>query len=699
MARLIFDIETNGLLPDMDRVHSLVIKDADSGEVWSLHDMDLDDGLFMPIHEGTINSVETGVRRLMEADQVIGHNIIKFDIPAIQLVYPWFEVDESKVFDTLVCSRLIWPEIKEQDLTIWRRGKDRFEKAHAAWKKRQEFRKAEMIGHNEGPPLDDDDPEPVNTGFPGQLIGRHGLEAWGHRLGLHKGDYAKEMKAKGLDPWAEWNPEMQAYCELDVEVTEALLRKIEEKNFAPTAFELEHRFQWIMWRQEEFGFPFNKVKAQDLERRLMGMKTELEAKLQDAFPPWIVRTPFTPKRDNKTRGYKKGVTIFKEKEVTFNPGSRDHIARCLIDKYKWKPKEKTKEGKPKVDETVLSKLPYPEAAKLSEYLMLTKRLGQLSEGAQAWLRNVGADGRMHGQVVTNGTVTGRCAHNKPNVAQVPSVVLKKFSEHPAEDIIRDAVKLVHDERKGEWEVVLRGLSGNFGYDCRELFTAPKGMVLVGADASGLELRCLAHYMAQWDNGEYGEIVLGGDIHTANQEAAGLPTRANAKTFIYAYLYGAGDIKLGSIVAPTDSIPKQRRIGANLRASFEAKIPALGKLQRAVDRAASTRGYLVGLDGRRLHIRHQHAALNTLLQSAGALAVKQSTILFVKDCEANGLTWGEDYALVAHIHDEMQIAARKENAEHVAAIAVRSFRLAGEHFKFRCPLDGEARIGTNWAETH
>lgn len=451
MSRLIFDIETDGLLPDLTCIHSLCIKDADTGKSWSLH------------HE---DEIAGGIEVLMRADQIIGHNIIKFDLPAIKKVCHWFHIEEGKVLDTLVCSRLIWPDIKENDFRFLKRHPD----------------------------------------FPKNQIGRHGLEAWGHRMGLHKGDYAKEMKAQGLDPWAAWNPEMQAYCEQDVEVTHALLKKIEGKNPSQQAVKLEHDFQWVLWRQEQHGFPFDKHKAEQLLSKLLQRRAMLEDELRDAFPPWEVRTPFIPKVSNAKRGYVKGQLTYKTKQIVFNPGSRDHIANRLMTVRGWKPTEKTTSGKPKVDESVLSKLPYPEAKLLSEYLLVQKRLGQLAEGRNSWLNMVREDGRIHGEVITNGAVTGRCTHRNPNVAQVPSV--KVGPDGP-----------------------LKGPEGLWGYDCRELFHAPPGFVLVGADASGLELRCLAHFMGKYDGGDYARVLLEGDIHTVNQQAAGLPTRNNAKTFI------------------------------------------------------------------------------------------------------------------------------------------------------------------------
>src|SRR5690606_12207499 len=246
----------------------------------------------------------------------------------------------------------------------------------------------------------------------------------------------------------------------------------------------------------------------------------------------------------------------------------------------WKPTELTPSGKPKVDETILEALPYPEAKELSRYMLIQKRIGQLAEGDNAWLKKVDRDGRIHGSIITNGAVTGRATHSNPNIAQVPKV------------------------------------GTEYGEECRGLFTARPGKtVLLGCDVSGLELRMLGHFMARHDNGEYGREVVEGDMHTVNMNAAGLSDRNQAKTMIYGFLYGAGDSKLGSIIG------RGRKAGAEMKRRLFKKVPALKQLVEGVQGAA-TRGHLVGLDGRLLHIRSPHAALNTLLQSAGALICKQ-----------------------------------------------------------------------------
>lgn len=597
--KLIFDIETNGLLEQVTTTHCLITRDADTNEVRIFLEKDIAEGLVF----------------LSSADQIIGHNVVKYDLPVLEKLYG-YSVDPSKVLDTLVMARLIYPHIKDIDSGLLKKEK-----------------------------------------LPGKLFGSHSLEAWGHRLDCFKGDF------KG--PWDVCTQEMVDYCVQDTEVTLKLYQKLASKEYSERAIELEHGVAWLMAKQERNGFHFNKSKAAELYAALSQRRGELGRELKEFFGSWTVRMPdFIPARDNKTRGYKKGVPVPREKMVEFNPSSRDHIADRLTTLYGWKPTEFTDGGKPKVDETVIGKLDYPPCKLINEYLLVEKRISQLAEGDQAWMK-CERNGRIHGSVNPNGAVTGRATHAYPNISQVPA-------------------------------------SGSpYGKECRELFTVPEGWTLVGADASGLELRCLAHFMAKWDGGKYAEVLLTGDIHTMNQEAAGLPTRNNAKTFIYAYLYGAGDEKIGSIVEPNADTERKKEIGRKLKARFLKKTPALAKLKEAVA-AASKRGHLVGLDGRLLHIRSAHAALNTLLQSAGALVCKKWLVLLEADLQSRGLKhgWGGDYAFCAWSHDEVQIACRTEEvAALIAEAAPSNVAKAGEFFSFRCPLAGEAKVGKSWADTH
>jgi hypothetical protein len=568
----------------------------------------------------------------------VGHNILGFDIPVIDKLYG--RVPNCEIVDTIVCTRLMWPDLKEVDF-------------------------GRINSH---------------PNFPKNLIGSHSLKAWGHRIGMLKGDF---KEADG--DFSVWSPSMEDYCVQDVAVTTKLYQMIIKKNYSVKAIKLEHGFAGIIGLQERHGFLFDKEKANGLYVTLAKRRIELEAEMRRVFAPSVEKMKTcTYLFEGQTYNTKAEATVAakawakankttqkvalenikdgkaKEKEIPFNPGSREEIAERFITKYGWKPSEFTPDGKPKVDEAVLSalsRLGYAEAKPLLEYLLIQKRIGQLAEGKEAWMKMVKEDGRIHGRVTTNGAVTGRCTHSKPNMAQVPRV------------------------------------GSEYGKECRELFNVPSEKRLVGCDASGLELRCLAHFMARFDDGAYANELTKGDIHTVNQRAAGLPTRDNAKTFIYAFLYGAGDEKIGNIIG------KGQEEGRRIKQEFLNKTPALKRLREEVERAVRSKGHLIGLDGRQLPIRSQHAALNTLLQSAGALVMKMATIHFVVKMESLGHKFGEDYAIVAHIHDEMQIEAKESIAEEVGKIGVEAIRDAGKSFNFRCPLDGEYRVGLNWAETH
>jgi len=621
LSRYIFDIETDGLLPELTRIHSLVIKDIDTGKVWSCTDDDR-----------TYQSVAEGLRHLAEADLIVGHNVINFDIPAIQKVVPGWK-PKGTVRDTLVMARVVWPKdvIKDKDFGLHKAGK-----------------------------------------LPGNLIGRYSLEAFGYRLVNYKGDY------KG--PWGAWSREMQDYCEQDVEVTFALYGRLVREEWDERSYALEHDVATIVSRQERHGFTFDSEAAHRLYAILVQKRLDVEKELATAFPPLTIRTPFTPKSSNRKLGYVKGVPTEKVRIEEFNPASRDHIAKRLR-MLGWEPTEFTENGKAKVDETVLSQLPYPEAKLLSSFLLLEKRIGQLATGNEAWLKAVQADGRIHGRVETNGAVTGRMTHSKPNMAQVPA------SRSP------------------------------YGHECRALFIAGVGFVLVGCDADALELRCLAHFMARYDEGAYVKTVLEGrkedgtDIHSVNCRALGMepkgkylvggkeqPGRDIAKTWFYAFIYGAGDEKLGLILgkAPGEAA---RLAGKRSRARFLKNLPALGKLVEAVKVAARQRKYLIGLDGRKLYVRSEHAALNTLLQSAGALVMKLGLVLLDVNLQGRGYVPGKDYEFVANVHDEWQIEVRPEIADEVGQAAADAIHVAGKSFGFRCPLAGQFEKGRTWADTH
>lgn len=605
---LLFDIETDGLLDSLTKIHCLVIYDTETEKLDSYTDNSSD-----------YFSVKQGLTALEQAEEISGHNIVKFDIPAIQKLHPNFK-PQGKIFDTLLVSKLIYPDIGEMDDVNIRKNK-----------------------------------------FPKRLRGRYSLKAWGYRLGELKGDYNEQD-----DCWAEWSINMQRYCEQDVMVTKKLYSLCKSKNFSEEAIKLEHQFARIIFNQEQRGAYFDKDRAIELAGQLIQDKQELEKELKRAFPNEVKEETFIPKSNNSTRGYVKGQPFIKKTVVEFNPSSRQMIADRLIRKYNWKPKKLSPTGLPVIDEEVLEELTFEEADVLKRYFLITKTLGQLADGKNAWLKLVETDGAIHGHVDTIGAVTGRCTHNTPNLAQVPAV---------------------SKDKEGN---ILEGLAGKYGKECRELFIPRAGFKLVGCDGSGLELRMLAHYMNDED---YTDAILNGDIHTKNQLAAGLPTRDNAKTFIYGFLYGAGDAKIGSITG------KGAKEGKIIKNKFLASLPKLKKLSEGVKHKINTKGFLLGIDKRKLKVRESYKGLNVLLQSAGAIVMKKALCILDDDLNAKGWKLNEDYAFVLNIHDEYQAEVKPELVEEYMVMAVDAIKKAGDYFNFRCPLDGEAKVGNNWMETH
>ena len=529
---------------------------------------------------------------IKDATLIIGQNIIGFDAPILNRTWGT-KIRLKTVFDTLIASRLLEPS-----------------REHG-----------------------------------------HSLEAWGKTLGKEKIDYAirwEELAGRKQlyrgecfdDPF---DALLVEYCIGDVEVTELLYNnltsQLKKKEFSDESLELEHQVASIVSQQERNGFKLDIPYSTSLLADIKGRMAEVYESMQQRWPAYEL-----PRVSEKT-----GKSL-KPKLVEFNPGSRKQIGEKLIE-LGWKPALFTETGQPIVDEGVLSKLSFPEAKMIAEYLMLQKRVAQI----ESWMEALGDDNRVHGKVITNGAVTGRMTHHSPNMAQIPN-------------------------------------SGSiYGHECRQCWTVEDGNVLVGCDASGLELRMLAHYMKDDD---YVTAVVSGsskdgtDIHTKNQKAAGLQTRDQAKTFIYAFLYGAGPAKIGSIVGG-GAKEGQKLIDAFLKAT-----PSLKSLRDRVSKYAG-KGYVPGLDGRKVWVRSEHAALNSLLQGAGAIVMKKALVLFNDRIKAN--KWSVKF--VANVHDEFQFECHPDIAELAGKAAKQSIIDAGTYFKLRCPLDGEYKVGRSWRDTH
>ncbi|UTQ80046.1 DNA-directed DNA polymerase [Erwinia phage Stepyanka] len=705
---LVTDIEANNLLEKVTKFHCGVI-----GEAGSLTKNDW----FRPgDFSGYLDMLEAEVER---DGLIVFHNGHKYDAPALTklaklLLNREFHLPCRNVLDTLVLSRLLYANIKDTDVGLLKSGR-----------------------------------------LPGRRFGSHALEAWGYRLGQMKGEYAeifkKRLEEEGEeyhdgDEWVSFNEDMMEYNDQDVVVTNDLLatclshaayfpdvgkpyQTMSATEFWANCGEsvlLEHEAAWVLAKMERNGFPFNENAIQGLYAELSARRSELKLELIDTFGSWYRakggNTPFLHPRTGKplskyplikvpkqggiykkpknkaqrlglepceldTRDYIEGAPFTPVEHVVFNPSSRDHI-QLKLQEAGWIPTEFTDKGAPKIDDEVLEHVRVDDPQKqrcidlIKEYLMIQKRIGQAAEGDKAWLRYVQEDGKIHGSVNPNGAVTGRATHSFPNMGQVPGV------RSPYGEQCRAAFGAEHH---------LDGLTG-------------KPWVQAGIDASGLELRCLAHFMSKYDEGAYADVILNGDIHTVNQQAAELPTRDNAKTFIYGFLYGAGDEKIGQIVGAG----KER--GKLLKKKFLENTPAIAALREGIQqtlvkdsswvggeqRVTWKRRWIRGLDGRRIHIRSPHAALNSLLQSAGALicklwVVKTEQLLLERGFKHG---WDGDFAYMAWVHDEIQVACRTpEIAAAVVEIAQEAMRWVGEHWNFRCRLDTEGKIGPNWAVCH
>jgi len=582
MSSLVFDVETDGL--DATKIWCLSTCDTNTEELNSYYG----------------NTLQEGLSKLQEADKLIGHNIIGFDIPVIHRL-TGIDLSTKPLVDTLVLSRLFNP-VRE---------------------------------------------------------GNHGLESWGFRLKFPKIEF---------DDYGHFSQEMVTYCERDVllnkRVYDALSK--EKQGFSRDSINLEQNIAGILNKQREKGFLLDVRHACLL---LATLKDKLDATVVEVhkeFKPEEHTLILYPVKTGAGKLSKmavdsKGVKyrlnsdeydalneqdeIKRISRTEFNLGSRKQIGEYLK-KFGWKPTKFTPTGQPIVDEGTLKRIKnIPQATLIADYLMYQKRIAQI----KSWIDNVDSIDRVHGFVNPNGTITGRMTHREPNLAQVPN------SNAP------------------------------YGTECRACWTVPKDYNLVGIDASGLELRMLAHYM---DDEDFTNEILHGDIHTANQNLAGLESRNQAKTFIYAFIYGAGNEKLGTVVGGG------KQDGQRLKQRFLTNLPSLRHLKDRVTRA-SAKGYIKGLDGRKIYIRSAHSALNALLQGGGSIVMKKALELLNSYIIDNNL----DAHFVANIHDEWQIEVIKKDAKLVGELGIKAIQNAGLAFNMKCPLDGEYNIGDNWSETH
>ena len=597
----VWDIEGNGLHElvldqkgqpsfECDKVHCLVAVNIQTGEMHT----------FRP------HQIKEGWDFLCQAESIIGHNILGYDIPVMERITGKKLPKTVKIIDTLLMAMLLWPD-------------------------------------------------------------RGSCPAGGYSLKNIALYYGGDQKSDYEGGWEEFNQDMLHYCQQDVKTNLNIFRRLsaECKERVPKqVLQLEHDFSRIISNQTARGWSYNLEGGEKLLMDILLKKRGIEDNLRKIFPDrkeemkspqyWVdpqSGKQYTTKGDVIGKGsgaiksrLVKGPNKFKL--IPFNPGSSMQIAERLREKYGWQAKVNPETNKPICGSQELEELDFPEAKLLLEYRDTDKLRGQVED----WNARAGysRDGKIHGSLKTLGTVTGRTSATQPNIQQV----------------------------SGE-------------KSARELWIPSDGMVQVGADLSGLELRCLAHYMFPYDNGEYSDLILNGDIHTANQEAAGLETRNQAKTFIYALIYGAGNAKIGSTVGGS------AHKGGKLKNTFFQNIPALKTVIDQAIECADSQGEIKMLDGRLCPVRSSHKALNVLLQGAGAIISKTWCVIANQDVQDAGLRAHQ----IGFIHDEMQWEVHPFDANSLCEILTKASLKAGNLLDIRMPIDSEATIGTSWAECH
>jgi len=520
----------------------------------------------------------------------------------------------------------------------------------------------------------------------------HSLESWGKRLGYPKIEY---------EDFTKFTVQMLDYCINDVNLTEKLFKyfesEIEQYN---KSLELEHWFAHIIGLQTLNGFRIDLDKVNNLYSELEKESNEIITKLKTLMPPVKDEKHFQECIDEKLllsvndRSYvyrtRKSEQI-KEKLFRFtesNPRSRDQIIDFFKKKYKWEPKVFTDKGNPKMDEDILSTLEFSEAKLFHRLFRLDKQKSMIKNGNGGWLNYLKGD-RIHGSVITIGTSTSRCAHNSPNMAQVDKKDIRM----------------------------------------RQVWVPRKNWKLMGADAKGLELRMLAHYLNRYDQGAYGVLVTGDDIHTENKNIIGLQNRELAKTFIYALIYGGGNLKLGYIVSEDLGIPvkininlpwfqdeelkkqvesdiklkselgRLIKLGKESRTKIEDNLTGYKELTEDIKKVLGAKGILKGIDGRPLHPRKEYSALNLLIQSAGAIICKKWLVEWYKELTKLGYNHGEDYAFVANVHDEIQLEYNHSLEALLKELSKKAIKTTEKELGVKVSLDIDIKTGENWGETH
>jgi DNA polymerase I-like protein with 3'-5' exonuclease and polymerase domains len=641
---IIFDAETNGLL---DRKDLKILcgggLDMDTGEEYRWRPGQFDDM----------------AKCLSGYDVILGHNVAGYDIPLIERFHPGFTF--KKLYDTRLVAR--------QRFIATLRG--------MIYKHRNRARSEEKREER----------------YPKRLFPRmFSLESLGYLIGHHKGAFLKDAGVQ-----EEFSEPLLDYCMEDIHLTKLVYEWLhEEHNGRPAppdeAMYVESCVGYLLGKQERNGVRFDVKAANKLYAKLSAKREAVARRLREEFfPPWWSPAPgqkefaagtntvgyTTPTRTYKVKnphrlaGREAGCPFTKIELKEFNPASGHHIVDRLTKLYGWKPKEFTSDGMAKTDETVLSSLNYEPAKLLTEYALLQKRIGQIAEGKQAWLKLVTDAGLLHGSVMCTGARTSRMSHARPNLAQVPKV------------------------------------SKPYGAECRAMFSPTKpGWSMVGCDASAIDLRMMAHRLAFYDGGAFGKTILEGDVHSDWQKITGHHTRDGQKTCTYAFIYGAGDTKLGTIFLEDWNDPTRKRpplssalsLGREIRRRLMKNVYGLETFVRAAKKAHK-RGWVTGLDGRIIECKSEHGVLNDVFQSDAAIVMKMARMITWEKFAEQGLVHGVDFEVLLDVHDEHQFGCRPGIEEPIGETARLGLREAGERLRVRVPIEGKWKAGKTWADTH
>lgn len=675
---VVADIEAESLTPT--KIWCIVCRDIETGEIFKFRPRS-------PL-SGHVDFQKEFCEFAKQVDTWIGHNFLGYDVVWINKLMGT-NIHYSNVIDTLVLSRLYRPvsPFKEQ------------------------MRKLKTDNRQGG----------------------HSLEAWGLRLGYHKIEF---------NDWSQFTEEMLEYCVRDVQLNYKVYLKLltEGVGFSPRCIRLEHKVAWLLAMQERNGFYLDQDTCKTLLKDTTKILDEMYIKLQDIFPPVpkLVRE-FTVKYNmDKTMGAV-SARILEQYQIhpdlrietvegkietynlyalqTFNPKSSKQIAERLLN-IGWNPRKFTPKGNPATDKDTLADaieellVDNPELQEL-KYLGNYNIVADRQQKASKWLELVEEDGRVHGRINPIGASTHRCSHFQDNMANVARVIFDGDG------------------------VPIKGLEGKFGYESRACWAAEEGNLLVGVDASGIQLRALAHYM---NDPKYTKALLESDIHVVNGLAAGIIPNINeikefrprSKTFIYAWLLGAGDELVGVIVGVEKheyeelfDFARERMIwgkpmleyimytlrkkgrpateklvatiikGFKVKEQFLNRTPALKRLKTKEIPEVAKQGYLIGIDGRKIWVPSEHLAMGAYLQGFEAVIMKASMCFYHTDLTKAGIPFRQ----TNFVHDEWCIETPKECAEEVLEIVKRSIPKAGEVFNVRCPLESDGQIGKTWANIH